>query len=176
VRFTALSLPGAFAIAIDRLEDERGFFARTWCALEADARGLCTHFPQCSVSATTRRGTIRGLHYQAPPFGEIKLISCTQGRIFDVLVDLRPDSPTFRRWHGEPLDASQHRTLYVPEGVAHGFQTLTDDAVVYYQISVPFHPESSRGIRWDDPAIGVPWPLPVTCISSRDQSFDRLTP
>jgi dTDP-4-dehydrorhamnose 3,5-epimerase len=177
VRFTETKLAGAFVIDPEPASDERGFFARTWCRREWQARGLTAELVQCSLSFTTRAGTVRGMHYQAPPHAEAKLVRCTRGRIYDVIVDLRPGSPTFKQWSAVELGADDRRMLYVPEGCAHGFQTLTDATEVFYQISASHDPASQRGVRWDDPAFGIVWPdAPSRTISSRDRAFPDFQP
>ena len=167
-------LSGAFTIEMQRLEDERGFFARSFCAREFEARGLPGAMPQSSVSFNTRRGTLRGLHYQAEPHAEDKLVRCTAGAIYDVIVDLRPASPTRRHWFGIELSAENHRSLFVPKGFAHGFITLREDTEVLYMISVPYVPGFDRGVRWNDPRVGVEWPLQPTVVSARDAAFPLL--
>lgn len=174
MKFIELPLAGAYAIEVDRLADERGYFARTWCRREFAERSLVTRLEQCSVSHNARPGTLRGLHYQVAPFAETKLVSCVSGSIYDVIVDVRRDSPTYLRWYGERLDANSHRALYIPEGLAHGFQTLTDDSTVFYMISAEYHPPSARGLRWDDPALAIEWPLEPASISARDRAFPLL--
>lgn len=169
--FHPLRLEGAFVVEPEPVADERGFFARTWCRREFEAQGLRADLAQCSVSFNARRGTLRGLHYQAEPHAEAKLVRCTRGAIWDVLVDLRPDSPTFTEHAAVVLDETNRRMVYVPEGVAHGFLTLADATEVFYQISTSHHPASARGVRWDDPAFAIPWPEPVRVISERDRSF-----
>ena len=169
--FTETSIAGAFLLEPERIEDERGFLARTWSARELEARGLETRIVQCSLSYNERRGTIRGLHYQAPPHEEVKIVRCTMGSLHDVIVDARPASRTSGRWHAVQLTAKNRLALYIPEGVAHGYQTLEDWTEVFYQISESYHPESARGIRWNDPAFGIAWPAPPTVISTRDASF-----
>lgn len=157
-------------------EDERGYFARTFAADAFRERGLCSVFPQCSVSYNHRAGTLRGLHWQAEPHAEAKLVRCTRGRIFDVIVDLRPDEPTYGRWFATELAAATGLQLYVPEGCAHGFQTLEDGSEVSYQISVPYAPEAARGCHHASPALGIAWPRPVRVISDRDRelpAFER---
>jgi dTDP-4-dehydrorhamnose 3,5-epimerase len=167
--FTELALKGTFLIELDRQEDGRGFFARTFCIEEFAARGLNPTIAQCSVSFNRRRGTLRGLHYQAPPHEEAKLVRCTAGAVFDVVVDLRPGSSTFKHWLGIELSAENHRMVYIPEGFAHGFQTLADDTEVFYQISTVYVAEAARGIRWDDPELGIRWPAAADrVISPRD--------
>lgn len=156
--FRPTALAGAYVIELERKEDIRGFFARTVCAEEFSRHGLVAEFVQQSVSFNHRRGIVRGLHYQVPPHGETKLVRCTRGAIFDVIVDLRPESPTFRRWCGVELSADNHCQIYIPIGMAHGFQTLSEQSEVLYEMTTPFHAESSRGLRWDDPAFGIAWP------------------
>jgi len=174
VKFQESPLAGAYTIDMDRLEDERGFFARSYCAAEFAARGLPAAMPQSSVSFNARRGTLRGLHYQAEPHAEDKLVRCTAGAIYDVIVDLRPGSATAGRWFGVELSAANHRSLFVPKGLAHGFLTLSDDAEVLYMISVPYAPGFERGIRWNDPAIGISWPTPPSVVSARDAAYPLL--
>lgn len=175
MKFTACPIPGVFVIDIEPLADDRGFFARTFCTAEFAAKGLARTFVQCSVSQNRRRGTLRGLHFQAAPKPEAKVVRCTMGRLFDVAVDTRRASPTFGRWFGVELSADNRRALYLPEGVAHGFQTLSDDCEVFYLISEMYHADLSVGVRWDDPAIGVAWPLPEQAIlSPRDQGLPLL--
>jgi dTDP-4-dehydrorhamnose 3,5-epimerase len=174
VRFHESPLAGAYTVELDRLEDERGFFARSYCAQEFAERGLPAAMPQTSVSFNARRGTLRGLHYQAEPHAEEKLVRCTAGAIYDVIVDLRPDSPTLRRWFGVELSADNHRALFVPKGMAHGLITLCDETEVLYMISVPYVPDSARGVRWNDPAIGIVWPMPPSVMSARDAAYPLL--
>ena len=172
--FESTPLSGAFLVGIEAHSDERGFFARTYCHDEWTRRGLETELSQCSVSFNHRRGTLRGLHYQAEPWPETKLVRCTRGAVWDVMVDLRPDSPTFGRFHGVELDADNRLALYIPAGLAHGFQTLQDDSEVFYQISASYRPEAARGVRWNDPELAIPWPREVTMISDRDRSLPLL--
>jgi dTDP-4-dehydrorhamnose 3,5-epimerase len=171
VTFLAVPLAGAFLIRPERHHDERGFFARTWCADQAVAHGLNPRVVQCNVSYTERAGTVRGLHYQAAPWAEAKLVRCTRGAIHDVIIDLRPDSATYLRHTAVELSAENGDLLYVPEGFAHGFQTVTDGVEVSYQMSQVHAPAYARGIRWDDPMFGIAWPRPVTDISPRDRRF-----
>ena len=167
--FVELALKGAFLIEPERLEDERGFFARTFCAAEFAARGLRATIAQCNVSYNRRRGTLRGLHYQAPPDEEAKLVRCTRGAAYDVIVDLRPGSATFRHWVGVELSAENRKMLYMPEGFAHGFQTLVDGTELFYQMSTAYVPGAARGIRWDDPDLAIEWPpVAARVISPRD--------
>jgi dTDP-4-dehydrorhamnose 3,5-epimerase len=174
VKFDETTLNGAFLIESDRIEDERGFFARTFCRREFDARGLNSKLVQCSVSFNRKRGTLRGMHYQIAPNAETKLVRCTRGAIYDVIVDLRPGSRTFRRWFGIELTADNQRTLYIPEGVAHGFQTLQDDTEVFYQMSEFYSPEYASGVRWNDPAFAIKWPIANPVISARDQTHSEF--
>jgi len=171
VIFAAAPLAGAYVIDIEKREDARGFFARTWCAREFAAQGLATRFVQANVSRSLAAGTLRGMHYQVAPRAEVKLVRCTRGAVHDVILDLRPDSPTFRRWLGVELSAESHRMLYVPAGCAHGFLSLEDGSEVAYQVSAPYTPECERGIRFDDPAFGIAWPRPVRVISEKDRSW-----
>jgi len=158
MKFIETPLKGAFVIELDPHVDERGFFARTFCAREFAARGLNALVAQCSVSQSKHRGTLRGMHWQAPPHEECKLIRCLQGAIYDVIIDLRRDSPSFRRWFAVELTAANYRQLYVPAGFAHGFQTLADNTEVFYQMSEFHVPDSARGVRWNDPAFAIDWP------------------
>jgi dTDP-4-dehydrorhamnose 3,5-epimerase len=170
VIFTETALAGVFLIEPQKLADERGFFARTLSQDEFAARGLAAHFVQSSLSVNPSRGTLRGLHYQCAPHEEAKVVSCVRGAIFDVVIDLRRDSPSYLRWFATELTAQNYRMVYVPEGCAHGFQTLEDDTVVFYQMSEFHHPESARGVRWDDPEFGIPWPLRPSLMSASDRS------
>jgi dTDP-4-dehydrorhamnose 3,5-epimerase len=171
VIFKPTSLAGAFIVEPELKHDVRGLFARTWCREEFADRGLNATLVQCSLSFTERRGTVRGLHYQDSPHREAKLVRCVRGAVHDVILDLRPDSPTFRRHCAVELREGTYRMLYVPEGVAHGFQTLLDGTEVAYQMSEFHRPDSARGVRWDDPAFGIPWPEPVRLVSDRDRAF-----
>ena len=172
--FTESPLPGAFLVDLDLLTDDRGFFARAYCLDEFAAQGLSTPLQQCSVSYNTRKGTLRGLHHQAAPHEEHKLVRCTTGAIFDVIVDIRPHSPHYRRWFGAELSSQNRRALFIPPGFAHGFLTLSDEAEVYYMISVPHAPDHARGFRWSDPAFGIQWPFPPSVISARDAAYPLL--
>jgi dTDP-4-dehydrorhamnose 3,5-epimerase len=169
--FGATGVEGAWLIDIEPKEDERGFFARVWCRQELAAQGLDIEVAQESISWNRHRGTVRGLHFQRPPHAETKIVRCVRGAIFDVIVDLRPRSPSFLRWEALELTAAEHRAIYIPKGLAHGFQVLTDDTEVAYQISAFHVPAAAAGFRYDDPAFGVRWPLPVTMISERDLSW-----
>jgi dTDP-4-dehydrorhamnose 3,5-epimerase len=175
MRFLKTRLEGAMLIVPERHEDERGFFARTWCREEFASHGLRTDWVQFNVSFNRRRGTLRGLHYQAEPHPECKLVRCTRGAVWDVIVDLRPDSPTCTDWVAVELTADNRNMLYIPQGFAHGFQTLTDDTELFYQMSEFYHPELARGVRWDDPVLAIGWPwCPERIISPRDLAFPVL--
>jgi dTDP-4-dehydrorhamnose 3,5-epimerase len=169
--FTETTLSGAYLVDLEKRVDDRGFFARTWCRNEFADRGLATDLVQGHVSVNATRGTLRGLHFQRPPHAEAKLIRCVRGAIYDVIVDLRRDSPTHGRWLGVDLDAASYRMLYVPAGFAHGFQVLADDTEITYLVSAFYAPGAEAGIRYDDPSLAVPWPLPVTRISEKDLSW-----
>ena len=171
MRFAETPLPGAYLIELEPIEDERGWFARTFCAEEFAAHGLDPAVAQCNSSFSDRAATLRGMHYQAEPHGEAKLVRCTRGAIYDVLVDLRADSPTFCRWTGCELSATNRRMLYAPVGTAHGFVTLADASEVLYQMSFPYVPDAARGVRFDDPAFGIEWPVEPAVISERDRSY-----
>jgi dTDP-4-dehydrorhamnose 3,5-epimerase len=175
VIFVPTALPGAFIIESERREDERGFFARTWCAREFEARDLNPRLVQCSVSFNKRKGTLRGMHYQVPPHREAKLVRCTMGAIHDVIIDLRPASSAYKQHVAALLTAENRRGLYIPEGMAHGFQTLVDDTEVFYQISEFYSPEHARGVRWDDPAFAIVWPPDDRIINDRDRGYSDFT-
>jgi dTDP-4-dehydrorhamnose 3,5-epimerase len=173
--FTETELPGAFIIEPSVFPDDRGWFATTWNYEEFAQRGLAARFVQANTSFNKRRGTLRGMHFQIEPYQETKLVRCNVGAIYDVIVDLREDSPTFRQWTGVELTSSNRRGLYVPEGFAHGFQTLEDNSEVAYQISEYYQPEASSGVRWNDPAFGITWRGEVTSISERDRTHPDFT-
>jgi dTDP-4-dehydrorhamnose 3,5-epimerase len=172
MKFLRTKLPGPYVIELDRQEDERGFFARAWCQEEFAAHGIDLQVVQCNISFNRRKGTLRGLHYQVAPHAEKKVVRCTRGAIYDVILDLRPESPTFKQWFAAELTAENYRMLYIPVGFAHGLQTLADDTEVFYLMSESYHPESARGVRWDDPAFGIQWPhcQPRT-VSAKDAGF-----
>jgi dTDP-4-dehydrorhamnose 3,5-epimerase len=172
--FTESPLPGAYLVDLELLSDERGFFARSYCADEFASRDLGAPLQQCSVSYNARKGTLRGLHYQAAPHEEHKLVRCTAGAIFDVIVDIRPQSEHYRRWFGTELSARNRRALFIPPGFAHGFLTLSDEAEVYYMISVAHSPGHANGYRWSDPAFGIQWPFSPSVISARDAAYPLL--
>jgi dTDP-4-dehydrorhamnose 3,5-epimerase len=171
MRFVETTLPGACVIELERIEDERGFNARAFCAREFEAYGLDPRVAQANVIGNPRRGTLRGLHWQAPPHTESKLFRCLRGAVYDVIVDLRPGSPTRGRWTALTLAAGDDHLLYVPAGFAQGFMTLEDDTELHYQVSAFYVPEAGRGIRYDDPALAIVWPIPVSVISERDASW-----
>ncbi len=174
MKFTETPLAGAFLIEIEPVADERGFFARTFCSRELEERGLQLAIAQCSISVTTHAGTLRGMHYQVAPHGEVKVVRCVAGQIYDVIVDLRIDSPTRWRWHAVTLDGLARSALYIPEGFAHGFLTLTPNVEVFYQISSNYHPEAARGLRWDDPMLAIEWPRTPELVSERDRNYALL--
>jgi dTDP-4-dehydrorhamnose 3,5-epimerase len=174
MRIIPTPISGAWLIEPERLHDERGFFARTWCQREIEKIGISASFVQCSLSFNAHSGTVRGMHLQARPHEEMKLIRCTAGAVFDVIVDTRPDSPSFRQWYGAELTCENRHQLFVPKGVAHGFQTLLDRTEVFYQMSEFYVPDSQRGFRYDDPAIHIAWPLPTTVISPKDSAMPCL--
>lgn len=176
MQFEPTGLDGAWLVRLDPMRDSRGFFARTFCAEEFGVRGLETGFPQHSISRSNRRGTLRGMHFQRAPHAEVKLVRCLSGVIWDVIIDLRPRSPTFCQWRGFELSAENHDQLYIPKGFAHGFQTLTDDAQVNYLISAVYAPDAASGVRYDDRAFGISWPLPVSEISEKDLRWSDFQP
>jgi dTDP-4-dehydrorhamnose 3,5-epimerase len=176
VRFEETPLRGAFVIELDRIGDERGWFARTFDVTEFAGHGLDPTVVQCNTSSNERLGTLRGMHYQADPDGEAKLVRCTRGSVYDVAVDLRPGSETFCRWFGVELSDLNARMLYIPVGMAHGFQTLERRSEVHYQMSHHYVSEQARGVRFDDPAFGIEWPLPDPVISERDRGFPDFRP
>jgi dTDP-4-dehydrorhamnose 3,5-epimerase len=172
MRFEPIDMPGLWLLELEPIHDDRGYFTRSWCRRELEEHGLCGQFVQGNISYNRREGTLRGMHWQAEPHGEIKLVRAVRGGIFDVVVDVRPDSPTYRQWRGFEFRADDFRVLYIPHGIAHGFQTLTDDAQVQYEMSTPYHPASARGARWNDPAFGIDWPAcDGRIISDRDAAF-----
>ncbi len=174
MKFVETPLQGAYIIELEPVEDERGFFARSWCEDEFRAHGLNAKLAQCGISFNKKRGTLRGLHYQEKPYEEVKLVRCVKGAIYDVILDIRPGSDTFKQWTAVELTGDNRKALYVPKGFAHGFQTLEDHTEVLYQISEAYHPEYARGVRWDDPSLEIIWPLQTECVASRDASFPYL--
>jgi dTDP-4-dehydrorhamnose 3,5-epimerase len=171
VVFVETKLPGVFIIEVEKREDERGFFARTFCQHEFEAHSLSPRVAQCSTSFNKKKGTLRGMHYQIAPYQEAKLVRCTLGALYDVAVDLRPDSSTYKQWVAAELTADNRRAIYIPAGCAHGFQTLGDNTEVVYQMSEFYHSQSARGVRWDDPALGITWPIQEVIISAKDASW-----
>jgi dTDP-4-dehydrorhamnose 3,5-epimerase len=169
--FHETKLPGLFEIHLEPHLDERGFFARSWCQREFEEHKLNSAVVQCNISFNESKGILRGLHYQSEPHTEAKLVRCTQGSIYDVVVDLRNDSPTFKKWFGVTLSQANRQMIYIPEGFAHGFLTLEDKTEIFYQMSEFYHPELSRGVRWNDPAFQIAWPAEPKVISERDQSY-----
>ena len=169
--FTETPLEGAYLIDVEPHVDERGFFGRSFCRQEFAGRGFKTDIAQCNVSFNRKKGTLRGMHFQRPPMAEAKLVRCTRGAVYDVILDLRPGFPTYRRWEAAELSAENGRMLYIPEGFAHGFQTLVDGAEVFYQMFQTYSPEHSAGVRFDDPAFGIKWPIGNPIISEKDRSY-----
>lgn len=176
MRFRETELAGAYRVGLERHGDERGFFARAFCREEFRTHGLESEVVQANLSVNRRRGTLRGMHFQLPPAAEVKMVRCVKGSVYDVILDLRPGSPTFGDWLGIELDDREREMLYVPKGFAHGFQTLTDDAEVFYLVTAAYAPERERGVRYDDPRFGIEWPLEVSEISEKDRSWGDYTP
>jgi dTDP-4-dehydrorhamnose 3,5-epimerase len=174
MQFTETKLRGAFVVDLEQRSDQRGFFARTFCQKEFEAHNLSPVIAQCNLSFNEKAGTLRGLHYQRPPATEAKFIRCIRGAIYDVIVDMRSDSPTYLEYFGVELSADNHRALYIPDMFAHGYQALTDGAEALYQVSEFYTPGVEAGLRYDDPALGIDWPVPVTIISEKDQSWPLL--
>ena len=169
--FTETKLSGAFVIELEPHADQRGFFARTFCRKEFEVHGISTHVEQCNISFNKRKGTLRGMHFQVTPFAESKLVRCTSGAIYDVIIDLRPSSPTFKQYFAVELSAENRTMLFIPEGFAHGFQTLQEDTEVFYQMGQLFSGEHARGVRWNDPAFGIEWPEDERTIIERDRNY-----
>ncbi len=176
MNFVPLGVAGAFLIEPEPILDERGFFARLWCQREFEERGLVGRIAQCSQSFNARKGTLRGLHYQLAPHAEVKVVSCLKGAIYDVIVDLRPGSPTLKRHAAVTLTSANRRMAYIPEGCAHGFQTLEDGSEVLYLLSEFYRPDRARGVRWDDPAFNIPWPPGERILNERDRSYPDFRP
>lgn len=172
--FTETEISGSYLIDVKRIGDDRGFFGRLWCEREMEEMGLVYSIKQSNIGVSPLKGTLRGLHYQTAPHQEVKIIRCPRGAIYDVIVDLRPDSPTFKKWFAVELTAENSRMLYVPEGCATGYQTLVDDTEIYYHTSEFYHPESATGVRHDDPAFGIEWPLPIAAISDNDKNWKNF--
>jgi dTDP-4-dehydrorhamnose 3,5-epimerase len=169
--FTETKIKGVYIIEPELLTDERGFFARSFCKEEFRNHGLETDIVQCNISYNKKKGILRGMHYQGPPFEEAKIVSCTHGAIYDVVLDLRKNSQTYCQWVATELNDKNFKMIYIPRGCAHGFQILCDDTVVYYQMTEFFHPECALGVRWNDPAIGIVWPVPAMMISEKDKNY-----
>lgn len=174
--FHATSIIGAYVVEVDRKEDSRGFFARTFSADEFVKAGLESAFVQCSISYNRKALTLRGMHYQVPPHDEVKIVRCTSGEVYDVIIDLRPGSGSYQRSFGVNLSAQDRSAIYIPAGVAHGFLTLTDDAELFYMINKCFAPEAARGVRWNDPAFAIIWPSAPMVVSDRDSSYVDFMP
>jgi dTDP-4-dehydrorhamnose 3,5-epimerase len=172
--FTETKLKGAFTIELGRFEDERGFFALSWSEKEFAERRLKSRLVECNVSFNKKKGTLRGMHYQERPYGQSKVVRCTMGAVYDVIVDLRPSSPTFKQWVAVELTANNRLAIYIPEEFAHGFQTLEDNSEVFYQMSAAYVPGNDRGVRWNDPALGIEWPEDERLILERDQQYPDL--
>jgi len=172
--FTETILKGAYVIEPEKCEDERGFFARSFCIEEFEKQGMDFRIVQCNISFNKKKGTLRGMHYQVSPHQEAKLVSCIRGKMYDVIIDLRQDSQTYCKWFSVELNENNYKTLYIPEGFAHGFQALEDNTVVFYQMSEFYHPECARGVRWDDPVFGIEWPHQPTLINEKDQTWSLI--
>lgn len=175
MQFLETDIGGAFIIEMKQIADDRGFFGRTWCSEESRKRGLSDRIVQINTGVSTRAGTLRGMHYQLAPHAEVKVVQCTRGAVYDVAVDLRPDSPTFKRWTAVELTDHNYRSFYIPEGCAHGYLTLSDDAVLTYTTSQSYAPASAKGVRYDDPAFGIRWPDDIRVISTADRSWPDFT-
>jgi dTDP-4-dehydrorhamnose 3,5-epimerase len=174
LKFTELKLSGSYIIDMEKIPDERGFFARTWDSNLFKEKGLISNFVQCNISFNYKKGTLRGLHYQEPPYGEAKFVRCTKGRVFEVMVDLRKNSHTYLHWDGHELNSNDGKMLYVPENFALGFQALEDNTELFYQMSRSYVPEFSRGLKWNDPKLKIEWPLEPTVISNKDSCFELI--
>jgi dTDP-4-dehydrorhamnose 3,5-epimerase len=174
--FTETNLKGAYVVELQRFEDERGYFARSWCEREFKEHGLDSRLVQCNVSFNRRKGTLRGMHYQVPPFAEAKLTRCTRGALYDVIIDLRPESHTFLRWMAIELTPDNNKMVFIPNGFAHGFQTLEDNTEIFYQMSEFYAPECARGVRWNDPLFSITWPAAERTIAPRDQQYPDAHP
>jgi dTDP-4-dehydrorhamnose 3,5-epimerase len=169
--FTETELKGAYIIELEKFNDERGFFARSWNKEEFEKHDLNSNLVQCNVSFNKKKGTLRGMHYQASPYEEIKLVRCTRGKIFDVIIDLRKNSNTYKKWFGVELSQDNYKMFYIPKGFAHGFETLEENTEIFYQMSTEYNEEMARGIRWNDPTFSIFWPLKITAMSERDKNF-----
>lgn len=175
MRFDETLIKGAYIIDIEPIVDERGFFSRTFCQDEFESRSLCSTFVQCNISYNYKKGTVRGMHYQSAPHEEVKVVSCTQGSMYDVIIDLRPDSASYLKWFSVELTTANKKMFYIPAGCAHGFQTLEDDTQVFYQMGNRFEPSAAKGICWNDPMFNIHWPLDCELISEKDRSYERFT-
>lgn len=175
MKFTATKIAGVVVVDLERRSDERGFFARQWCAEELTKAGLDARVAQINTARSIAQGTLRGIHFQRAPHAEAKLVRCTRGAVFDVAVDLRPDSPTYCQWFGVELDDESGRALYIPEGCGHGYITLTANSDLVYQASTPYAPSSATGVRHDDPAFGIAWPVPIMVMSAQDRGWPLLS-
>jgi dTDP-4-dehydrorhamnose 3,5-epimerase len=173
--FTETKLKGAFVVELEKFNDDRGFFALSWSTKTFVERGLESELSECNISFNTKKATVRGMHYQQAPYGQAKLVRCTKGSVYDVIVDLRPSSPTFKSWVGVELTARNYLMIYVPKDFAHGFQTLEDNSEVFYQMSSVYVPESSKGVRWNDEAFRIEWPLAVEVMCDRDRNYSNFT-
>lgn len=169
--FNETKLKGAYLIEIEQKQDERGFFARSFCKKEFQQHGIDFNIAQCNISFNKNKGILRGMHYQSAPYEEAKLVSCIRGKIYDVMIDLRKDSATYCQWHALELSAEDYKTLYIPKGFAHGFQTLENNSAVFYQMSEFYHPECAKGIKWNDPLFSIKWPFNVQNMSEKDKSY-----
>lgn len=176
MKFNKTPLAGAYTIDLQRIGDDRGFFARLFCTKEFSDAGLVTSFEQINNSLTKNKGTLRGMHYQLPPFAEVKVVRCIRGALFDVILDLRPDSPTYGKWYGDTLSADNRRMMYVPKGFAHGFLTLEEDTEAFYLVSTPYAPEYERGIRYNDPEFDIEWPIEPLEVSEKDAQWKDFDP
>ena len=174
--FNKTKIQGVFVLDPERIEDERGFFARAWCQTEFEEHGIDARLVQCNLSFNKRKGTLRGMHYQKPPHAETKIVRCTMGALYDVAIDLRPDSPTFRQWAGDTLTAANHRLMVIPPGCAHGFLTLEDNTEIFYQMSAYYALTHAAGVRWNDPAFRIRWPGEVAVIADRDDNYPYFKP
>ena len=175
MKFTETRIPGVFVIELERHEDDRGWFARAWCREDFAAHGLPTDLAQTNHSHNTQRGTVRGMHFQTAPHAEVKLVRCVAGTVHDVALDIRPESPTFKQSVATELSADNGVAMFLPEGIAHGFQTLTDNATLFYQMSAPYEPKSARGVRWDDATFQIKWPIAEAIVGKRELAFPDFT-
>ncbi len=171
MKFTETPIKGAMIIELEKYEDHRGYFARGFCKKEFEQQGLDPHIVQCNFSKSRKKGTLRGMHYQAAPHSEVKMVRCMNGSIYDVIVDLRKDSPSYKRWFGLKLTDENYNMLYIPKGLAHGFQTLVEDSVIFYMVTQYYNQQAESGVRWNDPSFNIDWPLDVSEISEKDQAY-----